>query len=604
MQTYSIDTDLNDEKSWYLGALLLITGWVAFAVIVPILIGLVAASPLPWGCTLVMLFVCQVARQRKYINLASWLYMAGFIATSTLLLWEQGLLGSIYLLFLIPVALSGLLLESSISSVTTLTIIGMFAGTLYHEPFIATLGHVIVPAAVAGGLAVIVHVLAHNNLGLLHWAIDSEQKNAHRAEMFYQQGEQLKQALLDVQHARSKLERMNVDLADAQNAAERASAAKSVFMSNMSHELRTPLNVIIGYTSSMLNMPQMYKYVPLPPVYRNDIQLIKENGEYLVGLINDILDLSKIEAGKLELHSQAVNLPDLLRGTIATAIGLLKDKPVQIVPDFPDPMPYVWADPMRVRQIVLNLMSNAVKFTESGAIRLSAKLDGDRVRISVVDTGIGIPAEALPTIFDRFKQAEHDTDRRYGGTGLGLDISQQLSRMHGGELTVESEVGRGSTFSLTLPLAPDQPVVVTPTEMPTSVRIFEDIDYDNIHTVLLAEDDAATRTMLRRVLENNGYVVIDTGSGGNVLDMATGLLPSVIVLDINLPERDGWTILTQLKADLETTSIPVIVCTVDTDEDRSAVLGAVLHLRKPFEANDLIAGVQKVLNRVSERVSS
>jgi CheY-like chemotaxis protein len=155
-----------------------------------------------------------------------------------------------------------------------------------------------------------------------------------------------------------------------------------------------------------------------------------------------------------------------------------------------------------------------------------------------------------------------------------------------------------------LALSADQPVESTPAQTPTSVRIFDRVEYDDIHTVLLAEDDAATRTMLRRLLENDGFVVIDTGSGGNVVEMATGLLPSVIVLDIKLPERDGWSILSELKAGPETQSIPVIVCTVDPDEDRSAVLGAALHLRKPFEAGDLIAGVRKVLVPVPERISS
>jgi signal transduction histidine kinase/ActR/RegA family two-component response regulator len=603
MRTYTIDSDLNDEKAWYLGALQVITGLIALCVL-GLTVTVLPSSPVPWVALFGILLVCDYLKRRQRITLASWAYIAGLLTISTLLLWEQGPVGYIYFLFLIPVALSGLLLESSIDSVTALSILAMLGGTLHHEPLLPALGHIIIPSAMSIGLAIISYVAVHNNMGLLNWAIDSEQKNAHRAEMFYQQGEQLKQALLDVQHARSRLERMNVDLAEAQHRAERASAAKSVFLSNMSHELRTPLNVIIGYTSSMLNMPQMYSFAELPPVYRNDIQLIKENGEYLVGLINDILDLSKIEAGKLELHPEAVSLPDLLRGTIATSIGLLKDKPLQIVPDFPDQMPLVWADPMRVRQIILNLMSNAIKFTETGTITLSAKQDGERIRISVTDTGIGIPAEALPVIFDRFKQAEQDTDKRYGGTGLGLDISQQLSKMHGSELTVQSEVGRGSTFSFTLPLATDQAAASKPGESPTSVRIFDNADYDDLQTVLLVEDDAATRTMLRRVLENAGYLVVDTGSGNNVMDMASGLLPSVIILDINLPERNGWSILTDLKADPETASIPVIVCTVDPDEDRSAVLGAALHLRKPFEASDLLARIQQVLSPIAERVSS
>src|SRR5260221_4730458 len=218
----------------------------------------------------------------------------------------------------------------------------------------------------------------------------------------------------------------------------------------MSHELRTPLNVIIGYTSTMLDMPGMYQNVPLPRGYIEDIRLIKDNGYYLLGLINDILDLSKIEAGKLELHRSIINISEMFRGIVATSIGLVNDKPLQIRPDFPDDLPPVWADTTRIRQIVLNLMSNAIKFTPSGSVTLQAVVKDQQIRVAIIDTGIGIPAKALAHIFDRFEQAEHDTDEHYGGTGLGLDISQQMVRMHGGELIVESTVGQGSTFSFTL----------------------------------------------------------------------------------------------------------------------------------------------------------
>src|SRR5258708_4007207 len=245
---------------------------------------------------------------------------------------------------------------------------------------------------------------------------------------------------------------MNVQLEEAHDKSEEASKAKSVFLSNMSHELRTPLNVIIGYSSSMLEMPDMYDGVHLPAGYKPDVQLIQDNGYYLLNLINDILDLSKIEAGKLDLHRGPVDLADLFRGVLATSIGLVKDKPLQIRPDFTEKLPCVWADATRVRQIILNLMSNAIKFTPSGNVTLRAEVEGQDVRISVTDTGIGIAEQALTHIFDRFEQAERDTDKHYGGTGLGLDISKQLAVMHGGDLTVQSVVGHGSTFTFTLPV--------------------------------------------------------------------------------------------------------------------------------------------------------
>src|SRR5262249_21098843 len=160
----------------------------------------------------------------------------------------------------------------------------------------------------------------------------------------------------------------------------------------------------------------------------------------------------KIEAGKLELHRTAVDLPEMFKGIIATSIGLVKDKPVQIRPDYPDNLPQVWADPIRVRQIILNLMSKACKFTHSGSIPLQAHPEGDCVQISVIDTGIGIPDKALHHIFDRFQQAEQDTEKHYGGTGLGLDISKQLAQMHDGDLSVQSVLGQGSQFTFTLPI--------------------------------------------------------------------------------------------------------------------------------------------------------
>jgi signal transduction histidine kinase len=197
-----------------------------------------------------------------------------------------------------------------------------------------------------------------------------------------------------------ELSSANMKLMEAQRKAEDANRAKSLFLSNMSHELRTPLNVIIGYSHSMLVMPQMFNNVPMPEVYRPYLKLIKDNGHYLIGLINDILDLSKIEAGKLELVCTHVDLPEIFRGVLATATGLLKDKSLQLRPDYPEDLPIVWADPIRVRQIILNLLSNAIKFTNSGSVTLKAEVSDRWVAISVIDTGIGIPEEGRTAIFE------------------------------------------------------------------------------------------------------------------------------------------------------------------------------------------------------------
>jgi signal transduction histidine kinase/CHASE1-domain containing sensor protein len=390
------------------------------------------------------------------------------------------------------------------------------------------------------------------------------------------------------------------DLEIAHKHAEYASKAKSVFLSNMSHELRTPLNVIIGYSSSMLNMPQMFGNTTVSDAHRPFVQLIEDNGQYLVGLINDILDLSKIEAGKLELHCSSVDLVDVMRNVVAIGVGLLKNKPIQIRQDFDNNLPQVWADPMRLRQICLNLMSNAIKFTSSGSVTLKARVENGFVRISVIDTGIGIPEKALATIFDRYEQATHDTDKHYGGTGLGLDISKQLSQMHGGDLSVESVIGQGSTFSFTIPISKvvDMPLVPAPSMIDDDdVEMFTNrISTDAVATVLVIEDEVSVREMFRLTLEEAGHVVVELHDDQNVEEMVFGLLPTVIFLDMNLTSSDGWNILETLKKNPDISTVPVVVCSSDKDFDRADALGADLCLSTPVTAENVLDAVDKVIN--------
>jgi CheY-like chemotaxis protein len=367
----------------------------------------------------------------------------------------------------------------------------------------------------------------------------------------------------------------------------------------MSHELRTPLNTIIGYTSSMLNMPQMYQGQPLPQVFRSDIALILENGQYLLELINDILDLSKIEADKFDLNPTIVDLNSVFKGVIATSIGLIKDKPIQIQPSFPEALPKVWADPSRVRQILLNLMSNAIKYTDTGTVRLQADVVDDLVRIQVIDTGVGIKPELLSTIFDRFKQAQTNTNIQ--GTGLGLDISQRLVAMHGGKITLKSVVGQGSTFAFTLPLAtpeqlttPEQRVIL-PTEGSITIFAPRKAPTPMLHTVLLVEDDAEIRRLIRNTLEREGCTVVDMTDGTQVVDMATGLLPDVLLLDVDLPDADVWGIVEALRADPFTEALPILFIGAHPQPEQAARLNISGALSKPIEPAALLQAVGQTL---------
>ena len=401
----------------------------------------------------------------------------------------------------------------------------------------------------------------------------------------------------------AELSATNLKLSAAQHKAEEASRAKSIFLSNMSHELRTPLNVIIGYSHSMQVMPQMFDNEPMPEVYRPYLKLIKDNGNYLIGLINDILDLSKIEAGKLELVCTTVDLPKIFRGVLSTATGLLKDKPIQIRPDYPEDLPLVWADPIRVRQIVLNLLSNAIKFTNSGSVTLKAAVDGDWIAISVIDTGIGIPADGRSAIFDRFRQISTGAFTEIEGTGLGLDISKHLAQMHNGDLTVQSEVGKGSKFTFTLPIAtPEQhETSISPADLNESFTVFDPANgtREDMISILLVEDEMSMRELLRRTLELAGYLVIDTHDGGQVMELALGLLPNLIILDVNLPHVSGWDVMAQLKAEPETADIPVLIYTASPDRQRARDLGAADFIIKPSTPEDVIKAVREHVSLTS-----
>ena len=227
---------------------------------------------------------------------------------------------------------------------------------------------------------------------------------------------------------------------------------KSEFLTSMSHELRTPLNSIIGFADVLLQGIDG----DLNDMALNDIRLIHNSGQHLLALINDILDLSKIEAGKMELVCEPINVTTAIKDVLAASSSLVKNKPVEILVDVEPSLPPINADRLRFNQILLNLVSNAAKFTEKGSITLKAEMQEsvpDKMFISVIDTGIGIPAEKIDAVFDRFRQADSSITRHYGGTGLGLAICKQLIEMHGGEIWLESEVDVGSTFHFTIPLA-------------------------------------------------------------------------------------------------------------------------------------------------------
>lgn len=351
---------------------------------------------------------------------------------------------------------------------------------------------------------------------------------------------------------------------------------KSQFLANMSHELRTPLNSIIGFSRVLLKGIDG----PLTELQRADLNSIHNNGQYLLGLINDILDLSRIEAGKMELVFEPADLSPIIDGVMTSVIGLVKDRPITLVKEVADDLPIVRADTTRIRQVILNLVSNAAKFTEEGTITLRAWADSEYITISITDTGIGIPEEFHERIFQEFRQVDGSATRRASGTGLGLPISRHFIELHGGRIWLESTVGVGSTFTFNIPI--HGPGYVEDPELSVLK-----IDHDR-PLVLILESDEKMVSFYRRYLERHGYQAIGLTDPGRLQLWVRELSPFAVLMDVILPETDGWLLLEKLKTSRETAHIPIVICSIVNEEARGLSMGAAAYLTKPVLEEDLL----------------
>jgi signal transduction histidine kinase/CheY-like chemotaxis protein len=385
----------------------------------------------------------------------------------------------------------------------------------------------------------------------------------------------------------TELKRRTTQLELARDQAMAATRAKSQFLTNMSHELRTPLNAIIGITEMLKEEATEAGDEPLiEPLDR-----IHHAGTHLLALINELLDLAKIEAGKFELHSEEVDLGALMGDVSRTSQPLASKNnnrlDVEIAPDLGS----IQADPIRLRQIVLNLLSNACKFTRDGSITLTAAREmasgSDQIKISVKDTGIGLTEVQRSMLFQEFTQADSSTTRKYGGSGLGLAISRRLCRLMGGDIEVQSAPGIGSAFTVTLPAdggsAGRSRRRLTLGQEPVHVPLL-----GQDRRALIIDDEATSREILRKTLIREGFDVVTAESGRQGIQLARDLQPSIITLDVLMPDIDGWSTLQELKRDPDLRDIPIIMVTIVDEENRAYALGAAAYLTKPVNRECLL----------------
>jgi CheY-like chemotaxis protein len=367
---------------------------------------------------------------------------------------------------------------------------------------------------------------------------------------------------------------------------EAAARLKSEFLANFSHEIRTPLNAITGYCDLLLRD----EGARLTPHGRRDLSVIKSNARTLLALINDILDLSKIEAGRVEIVKEPINLREMADECLASVKEILKGREVALTSQIGPAQ--VFTDPLKLRQVLLNLLSNAAKFTEAGEIAVTAEAQGTSLVMVVEDTGAGIPEDQLPLIFDKFRQVDGSARRKVGGTGLGLAIVKEVVQILGGTVTVTSTLGRGTRFTVVLPGAIDTNAAEPAPPEPGLILAAPD---GGPFTVLVIDDDLMIQHLVRGQLEAEQFHVVSATDGFEGLTLAREVRPSVIILDIHLPRLDGWTVLGELKSDPVLSQIPVVMMSVEEQRARGYSFGACEYLVKPVEPDRLLHVVKRAI---------
>lgn len=374
-----------------------------------------------------------------------------------------------------------------------------------------------------------------------------------------------------------------------------ATKLKSEFLANMSHELRTPMNSIIGFTGRVLKKSED----KLDDRQKKNLRTVVRNAHHLLNLINGLLDVSKIEAGKMEVHAESFDLVPLVEEVISLTQSMIGEKPIELKLDIPSDMVRIHTDNIKLKQILINLVSNAIKFTREGNVTVAARLldeaskeEGARIIISVTDTGAGMDAEALSFIFDAFRQVDGSTTRKAGGAGLGLTIVQKFTELLKGTISVKSEQGSGTSFELIFPVDLGDQETETSVD-PLSLDQLKALNTSK-KTILCIDDEAEVRELISDYLVDEGYQVVTARSAEEGLVIAKQIQPFAITLDILMPHKDGWTVLNELKSNVVTRNIPVFVISFMDNKALGYQLGAFDYIQKPLNPERLINGIKQL----------
>ncbi len=416
-------------------------------------------------------------------------------------------------------------------------------------------------------------------------ALASFQKRAMQMEVIRQQNDELQRLAADLASANAVAEQRSEELGVAVR-------VRTEFLANFSHEIRTPLNAILGYCDLVLRE----EGERLTPSARRDLNVVKQNARLLLELITDILDLSRIEAGHMQIVVEATELFEIVSECKATVAPLLSDKPVEVQVRIAANASELCTDSLKLRQVILNLLSNAAKFTDAGVITVSASMQSRDLVLEVIDTGAGIPSEQLEIVFEKFRQVEGGTTRRVGGTGLGLAIVREVCSLLGGSVSVASTLGRGSHFTVRLPNVAPPRGTIAPSRPPPG-RL-QRPQHAALRRVLYVEDAPLNRDLMRRMLRDQ-YELFEAEDGESGLARVAELMPDVVLMDLSLPRVDGWEATRRIKADPRLRHIPVIAVSAHSGVDerrRAKEAGCISYVTKPVDRKLLCEIIEQMLH--------
>jgi signal transduction histidine kinase/DNA-binding response OmpR family regulator len=570
-----------------LAGLVLVTSWLLFFLFV------VEATPSQFGLVVVALFVASVggllALTQRYNVAAAW--MVAFLSlAASLSVWTVGAPLAFWS-FSLVVGASAVLLGYRWSIVVALAAtVVLGRGVWSNDPFLGN--------GALSGLVLAWATLLLSWLGLrplqqaLGWAIASQQDARARALEAERHRGELGLVSKTLKETHERLERATLELERARLAAEEARTLKAKFAAYISHELRTPLNLIIGFSEMMVSAPHTYGGDVLPPSYRGDVDAIFQSARHLAALINDVLDLSQIDAHRMALDRDDVAIRDVVDQAAKTVGAAFEEKGLWLRIDTEPNLPTLYADSTRIRQALINLLGNALRYTSDGGVTITASRTGNEVVVTVQDTGAGIDPEELPHLFQEFRQAERSTEQPSEGSGLGLAIAKRFVGLHGGWMKVESVQGSGSTFSFGLPIARQQYELAAPLDAQgnSSVHARESA----LPAIVVMDSDPWLIRALQRYLD--GYRIIVLGEHEGIEAIHARRFSGAIALVVpTVSEEEGWTGLQHLSA--ATLDLPIIACSLRGGREALRRLGVADYIDKPVTRTRLTEALRVLPRR-------